>query len=83
MGRLPPALDQDTQAIGAARPLRTRGERPRRYRAAEQRYELTPSKPIEFHLLPPESQHSGLASIKSGLAAVRDSNPAYDRVGSK
>jgi hypothetical protein len=53
--------------------------------AAEQRNELAALQLTELHPLPQtrERQDSGLASIKSGLAAVRDFALAGVRSGSK
>jgi hypothetical protein len=64
--------------------LRSRRKRPRRRDAAEQRYKLATLQLTELH--PPpltmERQDSGLASIESALAALRDFDAAFDRFGS-
>jgi hypothetical protein len=65
--------------------LPARRDRPRR-RAAEQRDERASPHSIELHPLPqPETlwQHTALARIESGLAALRDFNPVVDRSGSR
>jgi hypothetical protein len=54
-------------------------------RAAEQRDERAPFQLTKLHPLPLSQggQHNGLASLKSGRAAVRDFGPAKDRNGSQ
>src|SRR5262249_11561198 len=47
------------------------------------RGQLASLQPVELHQpAPSQHQHNGLASIKSGLAALRDFDPAYRRYGS-
>ena len=76
--------DQSADARKFRTLLRSCCERPC-CRAAEQRDELATLELIELHPLPPtvERQDSGLASIKSGLVALRDFDAALDRFGSK
>jgi hypothetical protein len=64
--------------------LRSSRERPSSRSAAEQRNELATLQSTGLHPLPPtmERQDSGLASIESGLVALRDFDAAFDRVGS-
>jgi hypothetical protein len=63
--------------------LRACCERPSRC-TAEQRDELTALQSTELHPLPQtmERQDSGLASTKSGLAALRDFDAAFGRFAS-
>src|SRR6516165_3623401 len=64
--------------------LCTRRERPRR-RAADQRDELAPSKPIDLHMLPLTQSDSipDWRGSSQRLAALRDFSPAIVRSGSK
>src|SRR5262249_35536270 len=49
----------------------------------DHRGQLASLQPVELHqTAPSQHQHNGLASIKSGLAALRDFDPTYRRYGS-